>query len=217
MEVDRLIALYPRLYHMAEAGTWPSIRRHGLLCSNEVARLSQLPNEQVVALRREHREDKLRVTVPGIGAVVLRDQKPMRPTAIARALTDMSVHDWYELINDRVFFWVEEDRLLGLLEAREYAHLDHDVLTLNTETLVRENEARVRLCHMNSGNTRPYPHRRGSDTFKRIRDYPALPRGGPSKRVVELTVEYGVENIRRHVVRVRRMRGAMVLHDLPLD
>jgi hypothetical protein len=31
MDTAELIARYPRLYHMAEDGSWPSIQAHGLL------------------------------------------------------------------------------------------------------------------------------------------------------------------------------------------
>jgi hypothetical protein len=30
MGIDELIECYPRLYHMAEDGSWPGITRHGL-------------------------------------------------------------------------------------------------------------------------------------------------------------------------------------------
>lgn len=218
MEVERFLDLYPRLYHMAEVNTWPSIRQHGLLSSNEVARLAGLGDKAELALRRTHRPAKVPVQVDGIGNLVLRDQKPMEPDRLQGALIGgLAAADWYELINDRVFFWVSEERLLRLLKAREYLHLDHDVLTLNTASLLYANIERVRICHMNSGNTLPFPHKRGTDTFRRIADYPARPRGGPLMPVVEFTVERRVDDIRQHVVQVRRMRGATVLADLALD
>lgn len=137
MNIDKLIALHPRIYHMAERDSWPSIRQHGLLSSNEVARLSGLTGPDLRNLRSGHRAEKLTVEVPGIGAIVLRDQKPMAPDRIRRALTDGTpAARWYELINDRVFFWVSEARLLKLLGAREYRALEHDVLTLDTASLL---------------------------------------------------------------------------------
>lgn len=218
MEVERLIERYPRLYHMAEAGTWPSIRQHGLLSSNEVVRLAGLTGNARLSMRRDHRPEKVPVVVPSIGTVVLRDQKPMEPGRLQQALVDGTTPaEWYELINARVFFWVREERLLRLLNAQEYEDLEHDVLTLDTASLLAANVDRVRLCHMNSGNTKPIPHHRGKDTFKRIEEYPARVRGGPVKEVVEFTVEDRVDNIRPHVIEVRRMRGTTVLGNLVLD
>jgi len=31
VQLDQLVGGYPRLYHLAEAGSWPSIRARGLL------------------------------------------------------------------------------------------------------------------------------------------------------------------------------------------
>jgi hypothetical protein len=64
---------------------------------------------------------------------------------------------------------------------------------------------------MNSGNTWPMPHRRGTDIFCRIPDYPVKRSGKPVKNVVELVVDYAVPNIAKYVVEVRRMQGSEVL------
>jgi len=217
MLVEHIVARYPRLYHMAEAGMWPSIRTHGLLSASEIARRSHLSPAAKTALRSNHRPEKETVAVPGIGNLVLRDQKPMSETRLLGALVGgMTPREWYRLINARVFFWVREERLLGLLEAREYVALEHDVLTVDTESLLSVHSERVWLCHMNSGNTRPYPHPRGRDTFKRIAHYPATRTGRPQAEIVELTVKEHVLDIAQHVIEVRRMRGTAVLGQIPL-
>lgn len=215
MDVQNLVALYPRLFHMAEAGTWPSIRQHGLLSTNEVARRSGLDRRALTALRTEHRPDKTTVTIPGVGAIVLRDQKPMEPIRLERALEGgVTAAQWYELINGRVFFWAEEHRLLRLLGARQYRHLEHDVLTVDTASLVNAHADRIRLCHMNSGNTFPMPHARGLDTFMTIADYPVNRNGKPLKPVVEVTVLDHVLDFSNHVRIVRSMKGADVLRTI---
>lgn len=218
MTPDQLVAAYPRMYHMAEVGTWPSIRQHGLLSSNEVVRRSAAQGAAAVALRRGHRAGKVTVPVPGLGDLVLRDQIPMSPDRITRALPPgVSASDWYELINDRVFFWAEEHRLHRLLNGREYGHLEHDVLTLDTASLVQAHHDRIRLCHMNSGNTFPAMTKRSPEIFKPIADYQVTRTGRPRKAVVEITVLGGVPDIRQHVVEARRMRGEQVRGVLSLD
>lgn len=218
MTPDQLVTDYPRVYHMAEVGTWPSIKQHGLLSSNEVARRSGAQGAAAAALRRGHRAGKVTVAVPGVGDVVLRDQIPMHPDRITRALpAGVSAGDWYELINDRVFFWAEEHRLHRLLNGREYGHLEHDVLTLDTASLVQAHHERIRLCHMNSGNTFPAMTKRGPEIFKPIAAYEVTRTGRPKKAVVEVTVVGGVPDIRQHVVEARRMRGEQVLGVLNLD
>lgn len=217
MTPEQLIALYPRIYHMAEAGSWASIRKHGLLSSNEVTRRSGVKGPAAVGLRRGHRPAKVPVNVPGIGVVVLRDQIPMAPARIQRALPNgVTAADWYELINERVFFWVAEDRLHRLLNGNQYGHLEHDVLTINTKSLVTAHGANIQLCHMNSGNTFPAMTKRSPDIFKYICAYEMNTRGRPRKQVVELTVLGGVLDIKEHTIEVRRMKGPSVLSHIPI-
>ncbi len=214
MTPEDLCRLYPRLYHMAEVGSWPSILQHGLLSSNEVARRAKLPAQAEFLLRRSHRPHKVNVFVPGIGDVVLRDQIPMAPERLIKALPhDVAPEDWYELINDRVFFWATEDRLLRLLEGRSYRAHEHDVLTLDTRSLVNAHWDSIWLCHMNSGNTFPMPVARGREAFVPGGDYPLNKAGRPVKPVVEVTVLQAVPHIRNHVMHVRRMRGAQIISE----
>jgi hypothetical protein len=214
---EDLIRRYPTIYHMAEADSWPSIRRHGLLSANEVMRRADLAGSQRRILSSEHRPEKVALCVAGIGTVVLRDQKPMSERRLRPALLDgMTPQQWYKLVNSRVFFWVKEQRLHGLLTAAEYVDSEHDVLTVDTASLLSVHVKRVRLCHMNSGNTLPFPQARGRHTFKTITDYPATSTGKPLKEVVELTVEGDIDDIARHVVQVRRMKGTSVIARLPL-
>lgn len=217
MIVEQVVKRYPNLFHMAEVGTWPSIRQHGLLSTKEVIDRANLSDEKGVALVSQHRPDKFAVNVPTVGSVLLRDQKPMAAGRLRMALVDGTTpEEWYEIINSRVFFWAQEKRLLGLLNAKEYRLLEHDVLTVDTASLLSAHAERTWLCHMNSGNTFPIPHHRGRDTFQRLAAYPVRKSGVPVKEVVELTVEDQVSDIARHVVAVRRMRGAEVLHAIPL-
>jgi hypothetical protein len=217
MTPERLIELYPRIYHMAEADSWPSIRQHGLLSSNDVATRSGVQGAASEQLRRGHRRAKVAVQVPGIGTIVLRDQLPMPAERIGRALPPgVTPADWYELINDRVFFWAEHHRLVRLLKSRQYGHLEHDVLTINTASLVAIHTERILLCHMNSGNTLPMMTARSPAIFMPIADYPVNGRANPVKKVVEVTVLGGVPDIAEHVVEVRRMRGETVLGQIPI-
>ena len=217
MEIAKIVARYPKIYHMAEADTWPSIRRHGLLSATAVLDHAQLSGAHRISLESVQRPEKTTVNTIDVGAIVLRDQKPMEEKRLIMALQDgITPRQWYERINSKVFFWVQEHRLHGLLSAAAYADLEHDVLTLDTASLLRVHHDDVWLCHMNSGNTFPIPHHRGATTFQRIPDYPTTATGRPQKEVVELTVDYQVADIARHVVEVRRMKGPDVLRALPL-
>lgn len=212
MNIEHLIARYPRIYHMAEAGTWPSIRQRGLLSASATLDFFGVKGRARAAYEKEQRQTMMEVLPDRADRIVLRDQKPMPPDRLARALTDgTSPAEWYALINSKVFFWAQEHRLLTLLNARDYRRKEHDVLSINSETLIRQYADRMRLCHMNSGNTWPMPHQRDVSAFKSISDYPVRRNGAPAKEVVEIVVEYSVPDIARHVIEVRRMKGSEVL------
>ncbi len=216
MELKKLVARYPRVFHMAERGTWPSIRERGLFSASGVLDVFHVAGPPRFAIESEHRPEKVAVG-EGPEKIVLRDQKPMEAGRLSKALLgDLTTRQWYETINSKVFFWAEEKRLLGLLNARAYRNLEHDVLTLDTASLLDEYHQQTWLCHMNSGNTFPVPHPRDLSVFQRIPQYPVKASGLPVKEVVELVIDYHVPNIANHVVAVRRMKGATVLEQLPM-
>jgi hypothetical protein len=212
MDLDKLIKLYPRVYHMAERGAWDSIRARGLMSTTAVLDHLRVVGGDRAQFESEHRNHKMDVKAGDPASIVLRDQKPMPERRLLDALKDGTTpRQWYELINNKVFFWAEEARLYRLLGARDYRGLEHDVLTVNSETFIPAHAEAIWLCHMNSGNTWPMPHRRGTDIFRRIPDYPVNGSGKPVKPVVELVVDYEVSDIADHVLEVRRMQGSEVL------
>lgn len=212
MDLEKLIELYPRVYHMAERGAWDSIRTNGLMSTTAVLDHLEVEGGERSRFESEHRDQKMDVRAGHPSNIVLRDQKPMPEGRLLQALTDGTTpRQWYELINNKVFFWVEEERLHRLLGARDYRNLEHDVLTLDSTKFIPAYAEVIFLCHMNSGNTWPIPHRRGTQVFRRIPDYPAKSSGKPDKNVVELVVDYAVPDIADFVVEVRRMKGTEVL------
>lgn len=215
MKILDLIKAHPYLYHMAEMNSWPSIKKHGLWSTSALLDHHKITGKSRFAHESQHRPEKATLTSPYFATTVLRDQKPMSDSRLQMGLQDgLTPQDWYETLNSKTFFWVSEERLMILLNARAYRAEEHDVLTLRTEPLVRAYHEKILLCHMNSGNTFPVPHKRGNDTFVPIEDYPVGSSGRPRKPVVELVVEYGVPDIANYVVSVRRMRGAEILSSL---
>jgi hypothetical protein len=116
----------------------------------------------------------------------------MDDTGLIRCLKDgLSPSDWYRILNRHVFFWVSENRLRELLQARAYRKSRHTVLVLNTALVLERHLTRVRLSPMNSGATKPMPFARGLETFLPLDEFPyaklrALRRGRPP--VVEVAV-----------------------------
>jgi hypothetical protein len=209
MEKDRFVELHPRLYHMAEAGSWPSIKVHGLLSTSAALDAVGLSGEERTLLELNHRPASVEISRPSKPTIVLRDQKPMPRERLLTALDGgLTPEDWFQFLNGRVFFWANRARVEGLLNARAYRDKPHNVLTIDTRGIVDAYEARILLCHMNSGNTFPYPHRRDLSIFRTIHDYPVKKNGAPLKPVAELTVEYSVPDIANFVVDVATIKGS---------
>lgn len=206
MQLEKLLQRYPFVYHMAEVGMWPSIQQRGLLSTSASLDALGIAGAQRTALESAYRPEMSHLRPGGPDDIVLRDQRPMPPSRLVQALPDgVTTEQWYRLINGKVFFWVSPERLGRLL--RSYGASQHDVLRVDTASLLDAHSARTWLCHMNSGNTLPIPHYRDETIFKRIPDYPVNRVGTPLKEVVELVVDYSVPDIANHVIDVTRVQG----------
>lgn len=208
MEVSELIERYPRLFHLAEAGSAPAISEHGLLPAEEIVSTSALgPDEQAAILGRP-RPRALTIEHPVLGRATLRDQTPLRAHILDKVLTDMTARQWLSALNERVFFWLHSQRLDQLLNARRNRGRPHDILVIDTASMVSAHHRRIRLSAINSGSTL-YPNapERGTRTFQTIEDYPFAERircRAPQAAVVELAVSGGIRDISSHVIDMYR-------------
>lgn len=204
MDIGELIERYPRLFHLTEAGSAEAISVHGLLPAREIVSTSALdPDEQAAILSRP-RPRALSIEHPLLGRATLRDQTPLRAHILDQVLTDMTAQQWLYALNDRVFFWLHPQRLDQLLNARRNRGRPHDVLVIDTASLVGVHHRRIQLSAINSGATL-YPNapERGTRTFRTIEDYPfaeRLHRRTPQDAVAELAVPGGVRDIAGHIV-----------------
>lgn len=210
-ELEELFEDCPKLYHMAERESWPAIRKYGLLSTTALLDQHGLTGAERQVIETERRPISVTLETKGVGRAVVRDQAPMDDKGLVRCLQDgLKPKDWYQLLNRKVFFWLTRARLLRLLKAETYRDEEHDVLELETLPLVTAYRDKIWFCPINSGCTKPFPHPRGNNTFRRIADYPysewraKRPRG---ERVVELAVDYAVPDIEQFVKRVTRMKG----------
>jgi len=120
----------------------------------------------------------------------------------------MSAEEYYKLLNGKTFFWTRKERLERLLNGRQYRDRVHDVLTIDTRTLISKHKADVWLSRINSGAFYGSGIR-GVDTFKRIEDYPFedLRRRQKEDAVVEVAVDYAVPDIAEMTLRVESWKG----------
>jgi len=212
---EELVSHYPRLYHMAELGTWSSIRSHGLLSTSSLLDLYGIDGEERRQIECCRRPESVTIRHEKYGPAVIRDQKPMSDSALRKCLSGMSPKEWYILLNKRVFFWLTPERVLGLLSARVYRDREHTVLTIDTAKLLNLHHKRVTLSPINSGSTVYNPQPRGADTFRTLGTYPfekwQQKRRSARKAVAELAVEYSVPNIKELVLRVERRKQSRIL------
>ena len=209
MKLERLVSRYPTLYHMAEDGSWESIRRHGLLSTSALLDWFEIEDEERFAIESARRPEILRIEHPEHGSAFIRDNKPMQENVLERCLHGMTPREWYEHLNRRVFFWVDRKRLLKLLGARAYRDRPHLVLEVETSGLLERHAERVSLSPINSGATFALgPAPRGPDTFRRIDDHPNR------KPVVEVSVDYSVPDIAEFTLRVGRWWGTEELGEV---
>lgn len=208
MKPEEIAAHYPRLFHMANGGSWPSIRQHGLLSTHSLVDLYEVPQPLRAEILTSRRSTSIQLDHNGLATAVVRDQLPLREKTLEGCLTDMTLGQWLDTLNSRVFFWLDEPHLETLLGAKAYRNEAHDVLTIDTAALVERDSSQVRLSPINSGSTLYNPRPRGSKTFLPIEDYPFAERRRARGKaaIVELAVEGGVERIEEVAIRVERRR-----------
>jgi hypothetical protein len=199
---------------MAQVDSWPSIKKHGLLSTTALLDLFHVKGELRRSLEGRHRPESVEIRHAKYGVAVIRDQKPMRQSALAKCLVGMTPEQWYRTLNRHVFFWVASERLETLLTARAYRGRTHTVISVDTAQLFELHGPNIRLSPINSGSTIYNPRPRGVGTFYKMHDYPFEDRRkarGLTNAVAELAVQYGVPDISKTVVRVDHRRNGRVL------
>ena len=196
---------WPRLFHMAEKDSWPSIRRYGLRSTSALLDLFEITEPRRSQIESARRPEMVKLEHSAYGTVWIRDNKPISEAALRRTLDGMSLSDWYRTLNSRVFFWLDESRLDRLRNARAYKHRQHDILVLDTERLLGTYGDSIELSPLNSGAVHgAAQYRRGVGTFAKISDYPWSARldMAPRQPIVELTLPYMLENVDAFVLDV---------------
>jgi hypothetical protein len=143
------------LFHLADASNRRSIEQLGLLSASDLIERAGLPRVWCER-RRPHR-----LVLPN--GVVLRDQKPMPPTALKRCLRNMTPEEWYRLLNSRIFLWIDLERLNRQRNA--CSRFTQVLFVVKTEKLLERYASSVELTPINSGNARRRPAVRGTKTF----------------------------------------------------
>lgn len=217
IEIEDFVAHYPRLYHMAEKDCWESIKTHGLLSTSALLDLYGVKGKKRTEIESEHRPASVVIEHPKWGRATIRDQKPMRESALLSCLKGCTPREWYRFLNRHVFFWVHEDRVRVLLQARAYRSKEHLVLSVDSAMLLASHWKSTLLSPINSGSTIYRPVERGLDTFAPLSEYPFAERKrvrGIANAVAELTIGHAVPELSKFVVRAEIRKGDEVLRQV---
>lgn len=99
---DRAIEI---AYHLVDAANWPSVQRKGLMSA---ARLMRRSGETAISTLRAHRPADVRLS----SGEFIRHQRTMPPHRLAHGLdSGLTPADWFEVVNSKVFFWLDPERL----------------------------------------------------------------------------------------------------------
>lgn len=192
---------------MAQLGSWPSIRKNGLLSTSALLDLFEVDVEARRKIESKWRPESVEIENPKYGKAMIRDQRPLHRGAHP-FIIGMSPEQYYELLNHKTFFWTRKERLVRLLEGQAYRGRSHDVLTVDTKALVEAHGDEITLSPINSGAFYG-SGKRGAFTFKKIADHPyqEMHKKRGEDAVTELVVEYAVKDIEKFTIRVEEWAG----------
>jgi hypothetical protein len=202
---------------MAEANIWSSIEKHGLLSTSALLDLFEVDGDLRRKIETEHRPESITIHHREYGTAVIRDQKPMRESALRTCLRGMTPREWYLKLNGQVFPWATGTRVQTLLSAKAYRDRKHTVITVDTAALMQKYADQIVLSPINSGSTIYNPRPRGKQTFLSMGDYPFVQRRklrGIANAVAEVAMGYAIPDLREFVICVEHRRNGRVLEVL---
>jgi hypothetical protein len=143
-------------YHLVDERNWASIQAHGLLSTKRLATASGYDLQQL----RQHRATGLALA----SGIPIRDQSPMPPAVLGKYLQDgLSPEDWYDLLNSKVFFWLDPDRLNR--QRRACGAAPQRVLVIDAARMLEKHGGRAAVTAINTGNAMRAAASRGLSTF----------------------------------------------------
>lgn len=202
LTADALVKNSPLIYHMSAPGSWPSIRKHGLLSTTALLDLFEYEGEARYKIECCQRPDWITLNHLVHENVSIRDQWPLSDSGLRKALPrGMRPACWYKILNNMVFFFPCKERLKRMLMV--YKKYRNTVLVVNTKSLLKTNEQKIYWSPINSGFTKNQNVAyRDRDTFVRLGEESKSVRGRKRTNVVEIALEYAVHDLANHVVRV---------------
>ena len=208
MTPSELAALHPRLYHITSVGSWDLISRIGLLSTNGLLAKFGLDDALVAELTKKRRPKCVQFSHASYGNIQITDNLPLSEKKLFTCLDDdLQPSQWLEMLNRRVFFWVDRKKIEGMVRSTSGRRRSIEVLEFDTLSLVLDNFENTEIAPFNTGNTNHTAARRGLATFSRLADVSyaewrrkRLKVKKTLDNIAEVTVVGGIENASHHLI-----------------
>ncbi len=190
----------PRLFHFTAAGAWSTLREHGLLTTACLLKRTCLDSEESrreIASRRQL--GNISLEVPGLGTVIVRDQRPLNQAGLVKALPQgFEPQRWIDLLNARIFLWTRKQDCMKLVNAT-LCRGRGTLLELETSSLIDAYETYIELTTFNVGYALRKPKARSLESFVSFASYPS----SELHTIRELTIKRSVKDLQRYVLAVK--------------
>ena len=178
MNIDGLVARFPRLWHATYPGGWDGISSSGLRTAADLLAEGGRADE-AGALRSEA------VT---LDSATLREQTCNRPDP-SPYLDNMTVPEWWTLLNSRSYYFVDREAVDRLGEASLERGIAQEVITFETRRLLGPVADHIEVTTINASVfPRATGPARGRGTFQPLADYAGL-----ATKIKEVTVTEPIE------------------------
>jgi hypothetical protein len=193
-----------KVFHVVDAANWASIQQNGLLSTDALLRRGKFPIEIESQVRGYRRSG---IELPD--GTYIRDQSPMPPTALSKCLdADLQPSDWYTLINEHVFFWIDQNRVERHCQALRRRR--QIIMIFNAASLVAAYKSVAYVTPFNIGSATRKPAQRGLRTLVPVAQWcesgwarEALPNIQPRRtrhKPSELIIRQGVLDWKAHLI-----------------
>lgn len=172
MKERDFVATFPELYHMAHEASWTQIQTHGLLSTTMLLDLFEITGAERQRIEECHRSEVVKITHAKHGDAYIRDQKPLRMSALEKCLEGVTPKEWLKLLNSKVFLWPTFEKVEELSNARAYRNQKHCLIAIDTLKLLKIHVDDVSLTPINVGATLYSPAKRSPGIFSSIEDFP---------------------------------------------
>lgn len=203
MTLEALAKRYPRLYHVTTPGAWLNIKKHGLWSTSYILDQLEIQGTQRTLIETKRRALEITLKHPYYGYIVINDNLPLNEQILKNCLNDDLVpEDWFRMLNARVFFWPNKEKLNRLLAARGNKNRIREVIVVDTLSLIKKHAERMEISPINSGSTIRKAARRGLNTFVPLIQNDWIKKFRPHSQICEIIVRNYIQDISEHTIEV---------------